>query len=106
MISSSEYKKNHEFLEKITSSVKTLKNSSDAYKMLRKQYTEKSNAIIPDELLLYSMISLNGINNDDLDDLQELKQTYYKLEDKYSKYRVNRINKKIDRLINELNSSR
>jgi len=105
MIDSENYENNFEILEKVTSSIKIIENPSDTYKMLRKQYTENLNPIIPDELLLYSMISLNGINKKDIEDFQELKQVYSNLEDKYDKYIVNKINKRIDTLIDDFRIS-
>lgn len=79
-----------ELLEKIASSFKLIKDPSETYIMLRKQYTSNTSKLLPNNLLLFSIITMNGINKDDIQDLQELKQVYYNMEDKFNKYTINR----------------
>jgi len=79
-----------ELLEKIASSFKLIKDPSETYMMLKKQHTKKTGKLLPDNLLLFSMITMNGINKNDIQDLQELKQVYYNMGETYSKYRINK----------------
>jgi len=100
--SSKSYEYQSEILEKIISSIMIIDNRNVTYNMLRKQLQEKTNKILSDDSLLFTMISLNGINKNNIKDLQELKKVYSNMGDTHSKITIQQKVNKVDRLIRKL----